>query len=128
MYTSINKIVICNLFADKKYYESIKLPILLQLLDIYWLKCGMKVSLIAIQLSQNIYHYLKISVLWSLWKERSRRQNTLCNPNTCDRLRGATTIHVVIKGEPTIQSFSRGAMCSEHFSVVIVGKSWSCSI
>ena len=24
MYTSINKIVICNLLADKKYYESIK--------------------------------------------------------------------------------------------------------
>ena len=24
MYTSINKIVICNLLADKKYYESVK--------------------------------------------------------------------------------------------------------
>ena len=62
MYTSINKIVICNLLADKKYYESIKLPIL-QLLEIYWLKCGLKVSLTAIQLSQNISPHLKTSVL-----------------------------------------------------------------
>ena len=120
--------VIWNLLTDKKYYESIKLPVLLQLLEIYWLKCGLKVSLIAIQLSENIYRNLKTSVkLWSLRMEKSGNQNTLWNLSTCYRLWGATTTHVVINSEPTIQSFSCGGMCSQHFSVVIYGKSWSCN-
>ena len=35
------------------------------------------------------------------------------------------TTHVVINGEPTIQGFFRGGMCSQHFPAGIDGKSWS---
>ena len=80
MYTSVNKIVICNLLADKKYYESIKASYSFaaagDILAEVW-------SESVIDSNPVVAEYLSPP---SLWKERSGKQNTFCNPNTCYRL------------------------------------------
>ena len=87
MYTSINKIVICNLLADKKYYESIKASYSFaaagDILAEVWSESVIdSYPVVAEYLSppENIHEAM------IFMEERSGKQNTLCNPDTCYRL------------------------------------------